>query len=270
MRFLRNVFFFLAAVVISGSCGRDTSVLYLVVTPDVQFEEGVAFVNSGAQLRFNVEVFSTEGTVGKLCVRSFDEENGNVDHAALELGRKEYRGDYVCTVPIVQNEADMNFLFTADDSAGNESSFNVRVRVRPSGISQLTEHSGISLYPGNSEGRADAFDLKSCQPVIREEGTAADIIATIDGGTVSLSSATDVLFVSAASFDYSSATFSGISSLFRSSIRSSSVTGISEDDIIVVGRLVSDAQQGTEMLVPVGVMKFIVVTEGRLVFNFKS
>lgn len=280
MRRLKNILCFLAAVILLGSCGKDASVLYLVVTPALEPEDGVCYANSGAQLRFNVEVFSLEGTVEKLSVSSFDEENGPVDHEDLVLGRKEYNGDYVCTVPVVQNEVRMNFLFCANDSAGNESRYNVSVTVRPSGLSQLTEHSGISLYPGNSGGKAEAFDLLSCQPVLLEPGVKADIVATSEDGTISLSTMTDVMFVRVNSFDYSSATFSGVSSMFMSAIRSTSVFGIAEDDVIIVGRSLSDeeekedgggtAKAGSPRLVPLGVMKLIVVADGRIVFNYKS
>jgi len=130
----------------------------------------------------------------------------------------------------------------AEDFENNFYELNLWVTVKGD-IGLMPEMSGIILYSGSSRQR-NAFSLKDpSQPFVMALADSADIDIydfpnEIDPEALSgeWHTNTDVRFAKANSFNYASASTSGIKANYISSVRQKFVSGIKPNDIILIGR----------------------------------
>lgn len=264
----------LAAALLSG-CRKDASDVFIIARPatvsfNEVFDEAGVLISSelgfpgGKDVYFDIEAQSIHSPLVQLTCESFSASEGSDVFCRQELSSREYIGAVSFRTPAVSAVTTLKFIFTAIDTEGYSGTFRTDVKVFPSGESVLEELAAVTLYSA-AAGSPDAFSFSTLQPLVStEDAEKADMVISQSEGVWSMSSLTDVVFVPSASFDYPAATADNISSVFKASLRQKTVTGLKEDDVILVGRSGEDAS-----LRALGVMKLVAISGNRAVLSIK-
>ena len=209
---------------------------------------------------------------------TFDSQYGMQKIFSATPGSAEYKEKLIYEAPYIETDSmDVEFIVRATDNAGATGELVHKITVKSDSGSMLPEYSSIVLYSPMS-GKNDAFSFSTLQPLMSSDTTSVDmhiICASQDEYLpISLGTKTDIVFVKANNFDYTSATWGGLSSVFKNSIRDKRVDNVSIDDVIIAGREQKD--DTSVKVTPVGVIKIMAIYDDednlndRISFNLKT
>lgn len=200
--------------------------------------ESIAY--SGDRVLYDIRIATSNENLKSLQIISFDSQNGQISWLDMECSGKSLEYSFVYTAPeFTRDDCIVTFDFIATDIEGNRASVKRILTVKSQAIT-IAEKTGIVLYSPTS-GLPDALSLSEVTNPFNlndsSEPDSADIFveANSDFMDISWHSNTKIKFLRFNSFNYPGATGSSISSTFKNSIRTESVSNIQVNDIILVG-----------------------------------
>lgn len=235
-------FILLLMPVVFFACGEDNGDITPVV---VRLTSGEMRQQStaGTKLKFEIAAQSLNSRLKNFTIKSFDPEYGDRSYVDSTIDKAKFDYTFLFTVPeFSKDSVQVNLKMRAEDAEENSYELNCWVTVT-GGAQILSQMSGIVIYSGSSEQR-NAFSLKDpSQPFVKELADSADIDIfdypnelAPDALSKEWRTNTDVRFAKANSFNYAVATATGIKANYSSAVRQKTVTGLSVNDIILVGR----------------------------------
>lgn len=271
---MKRILFFLITAVICWGCYNesDASIVAIFAKPSTMT------VNSGEMMYFDVSISTLNDRIESVEASTFDSQYGVQKIFSATPETAEYKERLIYEAPYIETDSmDVEFIVRATDNTGAVGEISHMIMVKNDSGSMLPEYSSIVLYSPFS-GKNDAFSFSTLQPLMSSDTTAVDLhlicASQEEYLPLGIGTKTDMVFVKANNFDYSSATWGGLSSVFKNSIRNKSIENISIDDVIIVGR-----EQKTDESIkttPVGVIKIMAIydDEGaltdRVSFNLKT
>ncbi len=266
---MKKILIFTFALFCLVSCMNedDASDIILFVTPSSDVT-----ATSGDKLMFKIETWTVNGNLKSVEIRSFDSLNGSESLFSVTGLPDRYSETYIYDVPEIDvDETTVTLSFVVTDSEGNVAEKKVKVLIS-NDTALLKEYSSMTLYSAFS-GKEDAFsltDFKTMKSATADEKTMdifmyAESESDNDAFNPEWRSKTGMKFVKANDMDYSKITRLALNVFYNNSNKGDNVSGISNDDIIIVGR------ENTA----IGVFKIILVqdaagaSDDRLVFSFK-
>ena len=212
-------------------------------------------------------------------VEKIHSEYGMADIETILPSAKTYKGRVVWEIPSMTNDTTLvEVSVTASDTKEVSNSHTIILKAAGGSSSLLPERSGITIWSPAS-GKQDAFSFTTLQTLYSSETEECDLIflptEEIDALPKNWSTKTDIVFCKANNFDYTSATWSNIQEVFKSSLRTKIVEDIAIDDVIFVGRE-KTTEDGSYILTTLGVIKIMAMYDedgtatDRIVFNLKT
>ena len=247
---------------------EDESEVVLIVKPEGLVRNAAA----GEKILYSLEAYSNEGMVENLRMTSYDAENGLQTVLDTLIRKPKIDLTYQYTVPYLKDTMDVKIFFTASNEYGGTAEVQKFVKVF-GGETVLTELTGITMYAEPS-GRPDAFHLESEQAINShtvESDSLLDIYAWQDSTaneevlSREWRSHTGIKFIRFNSFNYATATKSGIESAYSSGLKMNYIRDLQAEDIIIFG----NERQA------LGIIKLIYVfdepgkMDDRYIFNLK-
>jgi len=262
-------------MLLSG-CMKDASDIFIIAEPslvtfsDLYVEGKLVSSSEGfpaaSAASFEITASSIHAPLAELKAEVFYAGAGETKvFYTKELSTREYIGDIAFKTPAVKDVTPFKFTFTATDEEGYVGITRVVVDVFPTVSSVVEELAAVTLFTSTADG-FDGFSFQSRQPLYSGENEElSDMVFSDDGeGNVRLSSLNGTLFVRAPSFDYPAATADAISSVFKASLRQTSVSDVSNDDIILVG--ISEEGSAPKAY---GAFKVLAISGNRIVLSIK-
>lgn len=249
----------------------DASIVAIHVAPSS------TSVSSGEKMYFDIHISTVNEYIKTVEIETFDSENGSQNVFSARPETQTFKEKFVYEA--IATEADSTFVefnFRAEDNTGEQSHIIMKIKIMGGGETILPETSGIVLYSPSS-GKDDAFSFKTLQPLHSSLQDADLCLGTTSEDAIrplSFSTKTDITFTKANNFDYASATWSGLQSVFKNSLRKSTVNNVDIDDIIIVGREKTSAD--TKTIETIGVIRIMAIYDDagtdsdRIVFNLKT
>ena len=199
--------------------------------------------NSNDHVFIRVESRSESGSHIHLSIESVDVLNGaqHIFDSTFNFKKINYLFDYV--VPAFPDSTETLLVFSLMNDDGDQIQIAKRIFINK-GASSVKETSGNIMYSSLSS-EPSAFSLADLTPAYLADSLtrSLDIIdASTDeknsDGSLSRSwiSRTDLLFVKFSGFNYADADAITISNAYKSGIKHSSVNGLKDSDILIVGR----------------------------------
>ncbi len=259
----------LSMILVNWACeGEKESGIILIVKP----EGLVRNAEVGEKILYSMEAYSNEGMVEKLSMSSYDTEQGLQVVLDSIIGKSRINLTYQYTVPQLKDTTNVKIFFTASNEYGETVEIQKFVKVS-GGEAALAELTGITMYAKPS-GRPDAYHLESEQLVNShtvESDSLLDIYAWQDSTanedilSREWRSHTGIHFIRFNSFNYATATKSGLENAYSSGIKMNYIRNLQAEDIIIFG----DEHQA------LGIIKLIYVfdepgkMDDRYIFNLK-
>ena len=236
-------------------------------------------VKSGDKVYVDIYASTLNEALKEVSVTTFDSEYGIADIETILPSAKTYKGRVVWEIPSMTNDTTLvEVNVTATDTKEVSNSHTIILKAAGGSSSLLPERSGITIWSPAS-GKQDAFSFTTLQTLYSSETEECDLIflptEDIDALPKSWGTKTDIVFCKANNFDYSSATWSNIQEVFKSSLRTKTVENISIDDIIFIGRE-KRIEEGSYILTTLGVIKIMAMYDedgaasDRIIFNLKT
>ena len=236
-------------------------------------------VKSGDKVYVDIYASTLNEALKEVSVTTFDSEYGIADIETILPSAKTYKGRVVWEIPSMTNDTTLvEVNVTATDTKEVSNSHTIILKAAGGSSSLLPERSGITIWSPAS-GKQDAFSFTTLQTLYSSETEECDLIflptEDIDALPKSWGTKTDIVFCKANNFDYSSATWSNIQEVFKSSLRTKTVENISIDDIIFIGRE-KRTEEGSYILTTLGVIKIMAMYDedgaasDRIIFNLKT
>lgn len=236
-------------------------------------------VKSGDKVYVDIYASTLNEALKEVSVTTFDSEYGMADIETILPSAKTYKGRVVWEIPSMTNDTTLvEVNVTATDTKEVSNSHTIILKAAGGSSSLLPERSGITIWSPAS-GKQDAFSFTTLQTLYSSETEECDLIflptEDIDALPKSWGTKTDIVFCKANNFDYSSATWSNIQEVFKSSLRTKTVENISIDDIIFIGRE-KRTEEGSYILTTLGVIKIMAMYDedgaasDRIIFNLKT
>ena len=236
-------------------------------------------VKSGDKVYIDIYASTLNEALKEVSVTTFDSEYGMADIETILPSAKTYKGRVVWEIPSMTNDTTLvEVNVTATDTKEVSNSHTIILKAAGGSSSLLPERSGITIWSPAS-GKQDAFSFTTLQTLYSSETEECDLIflptEDIDALPKSWGTKTDIVFCKANNFDYSSATWSNIQEVFKSSLRTKTVENISIDDIIFIGRE-KRIEEGSYILTTLGVIKIMAMYDedgaasDRIIFNLKT
>ena len=236
-------------------------------------------VKSGDKVYVDIYASTLNEALKEVSVTTFDSEYGMADIETILPSAKTYKGRVVWEIPSMTNDTTLvEVNVTATDTKEVSNSHTIILKAAGGSSSLLPERSGITIWSPAS-GKQDAFSFTTLQTLYSSETEECDLIflptEDIDALPKSWGTKTDIVFCKANNFDYSSATWSNIQEVFKSSLRTKTVENISIDDIIFIGRE-KRIEEGSYILTTLGVIKIMAMYDedgaasDRIIFNLKT
>ena len=236
-------------------------------------------VKSGDKVYIDIYASTLNEALKEVSVTTFDSEYGMADIETILPSAKTYKGRVVWEIPSMTNDTTLvEVNVTATDTKEVSNSHTIILKAAGGSSSLLPERSGITIWSPAS-GKQDAFSFTTLQTLYSSETEECDLIflptEDIDALPKSWGTKTDIVFCKANNFDYSSATWSNIQEVFKSSLRTKTVENISIDDIIFIGRE-KRTEEGSYILTTLGVIKIMAMYDedgaasDRIIFNLKT
>ena len=236
-------------------------------------------VKSGDKVYIDIYASTLNEALKEVSVTTFDSEYGMADIETILPSAKTYKGRVVWEIPSMTNDTTLvEVNVTASDTKEVSNSHTITLKAAGGSSSLLPERSGITIWSPAS-GKQDAFSFTTLQTLYSSETEECDLIflptEEIDALPKNWSTKTDLVFCKANNFDYTSATWSNIQEVFKSSLRTKIVEDIAIDDVIFVGRE-KTTEDGSYILTTLGVIKIMAMYDedgtatDRIVFNLKT
>ena len=234
-------------------------------------------LSSGEKMYFDIQVSTVNEYIKTFEIETFDSENGNQKVFSAKPETRIFKEKFVYeAIAIEADSTFVEFSFKAEDNTGEHAHITMKIKVMGGGSAILPETSGIVLYSPLS-GKDDAFSFTTLQPLHSSSSDADLCLITSSEEAIrplSFSTKTDICYTKANNFDYASATWSGLQSVFKNSLRKSTIDNIDIDDIIIVGR--EKTSEETKTVETIGVIRIMAIYDDagtdsdRIVFNLKT
>lgn len=238
---LNTLLLVIFAAHIACSCEDDISPVVSNISNFSQLKESF---KGGAIVNFDIWAKAEKGTLGSMCLESYDTEYGNRMILDTLLSGKEQMFSYYYRLPSFNSDSIIQTIsLNVCNSLGDVSSHKYKIRIA-GGINNLPEFTGLQLFAGNS-GKANAFQLSDpTQTYILDPADStrlADVYAYScpdDNNRLSREwrTQTSTYFFKYNDFDYPNANTRNVEAIYNSSHRYKSVSDIQEGDIIFVGK----------------------------------
>lgn len=263
------------AVVMTGCMHNEDDATTVIVTAT----PSSYIVKSGDKVYIDIYASTLNEALKEVSVTTFDSEYGMADIETILPSAKTYKGRVVWEIPSMTNDTTLiEVNVTASDTKEVSNSHTITLKAAGGSSSLLPERSGITIWSPAS-GKQDAFSFTTLQTLYSSETEECDLIflptEEIDALPKNWSTKTDIVFCKANNFDYTSATWSNIQEVFKSSLRTKIVEDIAIDDVIFVGRE-KTTEDGSYILTTLGVIKIMAMYDedgtatDRIVFNLKT
>ena len=263
------------AVVMTGCMNNEDDATPVIVTAT----PSSYIVKSGDKVYIDIYASTLNEALKEVSVTTFDSEYGMADIETILPSAKTYKGRVVWEIPSMTNDTTLvEVNVTASDTKEVSNSHTITLKAAGGSSSLLPERSGITIWSPAS-GKQDAFSFTTLQTLYSSETEECDLIflptEEIDALPKNWSTKTDLVFCKANNFDYTSATWSNIQEVFKSSLRTKIVEDIAIDDVIFVGRE-KTTEDGSYILTTLGVIKIMAMYDedgtatDRIVFNLKT
>ena len=253
---------------------NDASTIAIFATPSA------TNVNSGEKIYIDLNISTLNSAIETVEVSSFDSQYGLQSIHKATPGRKTYQEKIFYTAPYIETDSTfVEFFFKASDNTGAETELTTKIKINGGDGLTLTERTSIVIYSPFS-GNDDAFSFSGMQPLKTSASEDKDIDMCFlyespsDAMPSSIGTRTDIVYTRANNFDYPSATWGGIKSVYKNSLRSNHVDRIALDDVILVGRQTQTDTSFTSE--PIGVFKIMAIydeegsSSDRIVINLKT
>lgn len=237
-------------------------------------------VSSGEKMYFDVQVTTANQSLTRFEIETFDSMNGSRKIYTATPGTQSFKDRVVYEALAVETDSTfVEFNFKAEDNTGEQAHITMKIKVYGGGGTLLPEISGIVLYSPWS-GKEDAFSFTTMQPLHsatnEPENIDLRLIAPNQDAMNPLNIGTDadITFARANNFDYASATWSGLQSVFMNSVRTNIINNVNVDDIILVGR--ETLSEDTNVIQTLGVIRIMNVYDeagsnsDKVVMNLKT
>ncbi len=232
---MRKIFMFVSPFLLLSACMSEDDATKLSLICDL----GEDTADTYEMVRLGVSSYSLDGLLTRMSIKSFDSSRGEIVLKDTALDVREIDYTYIYRVPLLESDtSSVELSVTMEDNTGETQMARKKlVVIKKDRV--LEELSGIIMYQNSQGMRPDGFSLKSLQPVVTETADSADI-DIYAYGTDGLfgrewRTNTDITFVKADNFDYPNATSSSVEETFRASVGQHNVTGIDDDDVIIIG-----------------------------------
>lgn len=242
------------------SCEKDASDIFIVAEPSSRI------LQAGDRFFFDITIHSRVGKLKECSVSSFDNENGLRELPPFQLDVIDYTDKYYLQAPsdFSVDTLRVTYTFKVKSEQGHTNYAETNIYVANAKGKLLEELTSLELSTSGN----DALMIDTYQPINHGAVEKPDIVLTTSQQSDSWTTGSDIMFVRINSFDYPSATYSSVSSVFRNSVRVYRVDNLSEGDVIVFGRV---QKTGDEITIsPEGVAKIVSHSPGQIRFNIKK
>ncbi|MBR4155453.1 MAG: hypothetical protein IKU01_01940 [Bacteroidales bacterium] len=232
---MRKLIYILMLGLILSSCGGDDESDVIINVKTLNYK---TCYNIGDKIIFNIESFANEGLVSSINISTLT-SNGFTQLTDTIIDTERTNFIYEYKVPQFNNDTEnVKFYFKAYCSTGNFSEFSMTHHVTGTTPLHASEHSMFAFY----KNEKNAFNIASDEIIDFEtsDSTYIDIYDySIDSTYIfkrEWRSMTDLQFARFNDFDFENANYTSIQNAFTSANKSSKLTNISNDDIVLIGR----------------------------------
>lgn len=225
------------AAVVAGCMSEDDETRLLLMC-------GVSSDTVVSREKVRVDIFASvqDSRLARMKISTFDATRGEVLLKDSVLDAQSFEYAYFYEAPLLDNDSSsVELEVEMEDATGFSRSFTKKLMVVKKDY-LLEELAGITMYQQEGDNRPNGFSLRRMLPVMTSLADSADIdIYACESNIGEALSRewrtnTDVYFVRANNFDYAKASSESVRKTYSSSVGYKSITGLDDDDIILVGR----------------------------------
>ena len=231
---MRKLIYILIFGLILSSCGGDDESDVIINVKTLNYKE---YYNAGEKIIFNIESFANEGFVSSINISTLT-SNGFTQllDTTINADRTNFMFEY--QVPQFNNDIEnVKFYFRAYCSTGNDSELAMTHHIWGTTPLQASEHSMFAFY----KNEKNAFNI-AYNEIIDFETADSTYIDIYDFSTDSTQifkkewrSMTGIQFARFNDFDFENANHISVKNAYISANKSTKLTNISNDDIVLIG-----------------------------------
>ncbi len=217
-----------------SSCGGDDESDVIIVAKTMNYKD---YYKAGEKIIFKIESFANEGFISSIDIYTINSYGiTTLMDTVIDAERTEFMYQYLVT-QFDTYSTNIKFYFKVTCSTGNYSEMSVSHYIDSGTHLETTEHTMFAYYKNEKNG----FSIDRNEIVdVETDSLFVDIYDYSMDSTLFLSrewrSMTGLMFARFNDFDFENASFTSVVNAYTTSNKTSKLTNIGNEDIILVGK----------------------------------